>query len=139
MPKQSQAALSVVSPIKTLARLKAPQSLTTEQRRLWHIVVDNLPGDYFTPDQVPQLIQYVTHQSFADSLADKLQSLDVMEPAWPRLSAAQVSQSKAAMAAARSLRLTNQARKEPDTARNASRRTQAPTVEQLRQRYEHEG
>jgi hypothetical protein len=135
MPRKSTAALAVAPVLIRTPRLRAPADLAPAQLALWHTVVDTLPGDYFSPEQAQLLRSYVTHAALADDLAQRLLTLDPMADGWSKLSVAQVSHSKAALAFARSLRLTNQSRVQPDTAATKARAGGPATLELLRTRY----
>lgn len=136
MPRKSAASLSVAPPPARTSRLPAPSGLTPTQAAIWRDVVDVLPADYFGHEQAPQLVTYCRHAALASDLAQRLATLDPLAEGWAKLSAAQVSHSKAALAYARSLRLTMQSRVQPDTAGNKAKRTGPATLELLRSRYE---
>ena len=135
MPKPSAASLTIAPVVLRAPRLLAPADLTQQQAAGWHAVVDSLPGDYFGAEQIQQLRAYVMHAALADDLARRLVTLDPLADGWSKLSAAQVSHSKAALAFARSLRLTNQSRIEPDTAATKARSNGPATLELMRNRY----
>jgi hypothetical protein len=120
MPRQSTASLAVV-PIKPAAstRLAPPANLTADQKDLWRATVAALPADFFGKEQTPMLTSYVRHLARANDLERALQTLDPLAPDYLRLSSASVQQTKAALAFARALRLTNQARVEKATAGRA--------------------
>ena len=136
MPKKSAASLAIGSVAPAAPRLRVPRDLTPQQAALWRAVVDSLPGDFFGVEQAQLLRGYVQHSALADDLLQRLTTLDPMDDAWPKLSAAQVSHSKSALAFARSLRLTNQSRVQPDTAQSKAKGQTGPaTLEALRSRY----
>ena len=135
MPRKS--ALHLALAPKATPRLRAPRDLTPQQAALWRAVVDSLPGDFFGVEQQQLLRSYCQHAALADELAQRLVNLDPLADGWPKLSAAQVSHSKSALAFARALRLTNQSRTQPDTAATKARSNTGPaTLEALRNRYE---
>lgn len=134
MPRKS-ASLTIAPVALRTPRLRAPADLTPPQAAVWHAVVDTLPGDYFSAEQAQLLRAYCQHTAMADHLAQRLVTLDPLDDGWSKLSAAQISHSKAALAFARSLRLTNQSRVQPDTAATKSRQTGPATLELMRSRY----
>lgn len=138
MPKPSAASLTVATVATPIVRLRPPRDLTPAQALLWRTVVDSLPGDYFGREQEQQLRAYVQHAAMADHLAQRLQATDPMADGWAKLSACQVSHSKAALALARGLRLTNQSRVQPDTAANKAKAGGRATLALMRRNYEDE-
>jgi hypothetical protein len=142
MPRKSTAALLALPAIKPpMPRLRAPADLTPAQAAHWHAVIDSLPGGYVGPEAAQQMRAYCVHAALADDLAQRLTTLDPLADGWVKLSACQVSHSKAALAFARALRLTTISRMERDTAATRAAQRGPATLEQMRQRYgaEHEG
>lgn len=138
MPRPSAASLAITSVATPIARLRPPRDLTPAQALLWRTVVDSLPGDFFGREQEQQLRSYCQHAAMADDLAQRLQATDPMVDGWAKLSACQVSHSKAALALARGLRLTNQSRVQPDTAHTKSKAGGRATLALMRRNYEDE-
>ena len=123
MPRKSAAAqLVTLQPAPKRQRLQPPDDLSARARELWLSTLHALPPGYVAPDQAPLLAAYVEHTAMAEALRRALDGLDMTAPAWTRLSAQQIAHSKAALAHARSLRLTSQSRTEPDTAARAIQR-----------------
>lgn len=126
MPRKSAASLTVV-PVaaRQATRLPAPADLTDRQRKLWRETTAPLPADFFSRDQASLLRSFVVHADLAETLTRTLATMEPTTADWARVSAAQVSQSKSMLAFARALRLTSQARVQPDTAGRAVAREQA--------------
>lgn len=132
----SAADLAVVATAAPVPRVRPGRALSAAERALWTAAVDGLPGDWFGPEHAPQLVLFVRHQAQALALAERLAELDPLDPAWPKLHAAQIAASKAALAYARSLRLTLASRADRDAATTKARRSGGPaSLEQLRARY----
>jgi hypothetical protein len=121
-----------------ITRVMPPRKLTALERRHWVAVVDGLPAGFFGPEHAQQLAAYVNHAALAEVLGAWLLKAQPDDPKWAQVNAAQVAHSKAALAFARSLRITNNSRADRDAAATAARRgsTGPATIEQLRQRYE---
>jgi hypothetical protein len=99
--------------------------------------VDALPAGYFGSEQRQQLEAYVGHAALAAMLGEKLADGPI-DADWLKVNAAQIAQSKAALAFARSLRLTLQARLDKTVAATQSRLTGPATLEQMKARYAEE-
>lgn len=115
MPRKSKESMQVarVEPLRRIERLRPPPGMSPRENEIWLGVVNPLPADYLKPEMGEQLKAYCFHQAMAERLAAKLASSDP-DGEWLKLSAQQIAHSKAALAFARSLRLTNQARQLPD-------------------------
>ena len=139
MPRKSRAATEVVpSAVRaSTARLRPPAGLSEAEVAVWRGIVDVMPADFFRQEHVAQLTALCRHQAMAEMLVRRMGDVDPVDDAqtWAKLSAAQVSHSKAALAYSRSLRLTLQAQKGPDTAANAVRQRPEMTLETLRRNY----
>lgn len=139
--RKSAQDLAIKSPIAVIPRLKPPRTLSPLEARLWSGAVDALPAGFFGPEHVQQLDAWVRHSALAEMLAERLVELDPTDAAWPKLCAAQVAHSKAALAYARSLRLTVNSRADRDATATAAKkgRTGPASLEQLAARYADEG
>lgn len=67
MSKPSSASLSVL-PVEPLVRVVAPDDLTPAEAALWRAVVDSKPAEWFGPDSVPLLVEYVRAKTMCDWL-----------------------------------------------------------------------
>jgi hypothetical protein len=62
--RKSAASLTVVTsvdPVETIPRPEPLPELTREQADVWRCVVGSMPGDWFAPETLPLLSQYVRH------------------------------------------------------------------------------
>jgi hypothetical protein len=59
MAKKSAAALSIVRPAKPGQLPQAPETLDAAGRALWTEIVESKPADWFGPDSLPILEEYV--------------------------------------------------------------------------------
>lgn len=118
MPRKSRASFEVPSApvVAPEQRLSPPAGLSARERELWRDTVAALPRGYLDAAQTHTLAGYVAHVAAAETLAERLRSLDVEDEAWHRLDRARTTHTKAALAHARALRLTAQSRLEPDRA-----------------------
>ena len=121
--RKSVADLAVVPVAPRLRRPPPPDGLTDEQAKLWRDVVDAMPAGWFGRETHEVLVNYcrhtVRHRFLSRQLDacpnDALASGDGLEH-WNRLAAAAERESRAALACARSLRLTQQSQMRPETA-----------------------
>src|SRR4051812_26832221 len=77
--RKSAAALSVVGQLASVSRVHPPAELTDAQRGLWLETVNSRPAEWFGPEHVALLVEYVRHVSTADVLTQQIQAFD---PAW---------------------------------------------------------
>jgi hypothetical protein len=119
--RQSQADLAVV-PLPA-PRPDPPGELTDEQKAIWRTVVDHMPADWFRPETHAMLSAYCRHVCRERFLS---RELDRFEADWlcaedgpnryNKLSAAAERESRAALALARSMRITQQSQQDPKSA-----------------------
>lgn len=137
MPRKSAAALEVApSVVRAMPqRPRPPAGLSAAERRVWRAVVEASPADRFRGEHLGQLVALCQHRAMADELHRRLQTLDFASPEFARVSAAQISHSKAALAYERSLRLTLQAQQDKKTAATAAAKPRPLSYEELRHMY----
>lgn len=73
MSRPSGASLTVV-PTGLPERLAPPDDLTPEQAARWRAVVDSKPVDWFGPDSLPLLKEYVRAEAMCDLLAVQIEA-----------------------------------------------------------------
>jgi hypothetical protein len=142
MPRQSAASFHA-APLAIRhdrARLAVPDTLPPAEAAVWHATVNGLPGEWFSPEQAPMLTQYCRLVVQADVLARLLADSDPTQDLdeWGKLVMLAGVLSSRILAAARAMRLTQQARDHPTTARNHGagvrpERTAADDAEAVRQ------
>lgn len=113
--RKTAGGLAVITPITSLQRLQAPDTLNDTQRAVWLETVNNRPADWFGPEQAPLLECYCGHIAYARMLRGVL---DTVDPAWllddeglqrhNKLFAMHARESAAAANFATKLRLTSQ-------------------------------
>jgi len=91
-------------------RIRPPTRLNAAESALWRRTVNALPADYLTDEHAPQLLAYCRHLARADQLQKLADEMEPGSDEFCRLLTAQAQQTKAALAFARALRLTNQSR-----------------------------
>lgn len=114
--RKSAAALAVVGEVSVVSRVPPPAELTDSQRALWMETVNSKPAEWFGPEHVPLLLEYVRHVATADMLSRQIEAFDA---AWladddglKRLKTLTTMRTKEAQVIntlARSMRLTQQA------------------------------
>ena len=123
--RKSQADLTTVSIAPRIGKPPPPADLTDDQTLTWRVVVDSMPADWFGRESLPILSAYCRHAARARFLALRLDSMSLADadevPLWDKLAAAAERETRALLACARALRLTNQAKYD---AGKASRLTQ---------------
>jgi hypothetical protein len=119
-PGRKSAASLSVSPISAEPRLRAPEGLSEAEVDLFLSIVSKLPASYFEVEASEQLANYCRHSIAARDLSRMISRFN---PKWlsraggleryGSLLKLRERESRAALAHARSLRLTNQARIDP--------------------------
>lgn len=114
--RKSAASLSVVGGVTTINRLRAPETLTESESVLWAATINSKPAEWFGPEHVPLLVEYVRHVSTADMLTKQIQDFD---PKWLEdgdgvkrlkdLTAMRAREAGVINTLARSMRITHQA------------------------------
>jgi hypothetical protein len=132
--KQSTAALTVAAIEER--RPGPPESLTEAQAVIWRRIVGVYPADYFRPDSFDILAAYCRHVDAAKILNAEI---DRYQPEWlteddglkryKTLLECRDRESRAAMALARSMRITHQSRYTEKTIGAVKRRTGKPMWE----------
>lgn len=112
--------LTVNVPVSVDARIPIPDHLTPDQEAVFRQVVNVLPARFFSPEQSELLAMYARHVVTARMMSAEI---DRWRLAWfsedggldrfDRMSKLRDRETKAALAAARALRLTNQSRIQP--------------------------
>lgn len=97
--------------------------MTDGQRALWLVTVNSKPAEWFGPEHVPLLVEYVRHVETANLLTKQIEGFD---PAWmgdddgikryDRLTKMRSRESAVIHQLARSMRLTQQAQYRADKA-----------------------
>ncbi|MEQ9464277.1 MAG: hypothetical protein RJQ10_11510 [Haliea sp.] len=132
--KQSSAALSV-APLSE-RRPGPPETLTEAQAAIWKRIVGVYPADYFRPDSFDILAAYCRHVDAAAILnheidrytSDWLTEDDGLKR-YKTLLECRDRESRAAMALARSMRITHQSRYTEKAAASVQRRSGKPIWE----------
>ena len=109
--KKSAESMVVIEP--EYIRPDPPGELTSEQASEWRAIVGRMPADWFTRETHGLLIQYLNHWS----------DEDIKDREYLVLLKARDTESRAMMALARSLRLTNQSRYDPATASSRGKKS----------------
>lgn len=123
MSRPSGASLTVV-PTGLPERLAPPDDLTPEQAARWRAVVDSKPVDWFGPDSLPLLKEYVRAEAMCDLLAVQIEA--AMSGGEPGEIKAMLDmrdkESKRLASLATKLRLTQQSRYTPQAAATANKK-----------------
>lgn len=115
--RKSTAKLATAAPVATIrpGRPAPPRELSERAASVWRAAVSSMPADWITPEQHPQMVAYCRHVERSERFealltdADELLELD-------RLAKMVERENRAALALARSLRLTKQAQARPEHA-----------------------
>jgi phage terminase small subunit len=109
---RSSAAELAVTPIHKDLRPDPPADLTDEQQKEWRLIVGRLPAEWFLRESHGILAAYCRHSSRARRLARELDELEDLDDLirFDKLSKAAERETRAMLACARSLRITNQSR-----------------------------
>ncbi|RWG20123.1 MAG: hypothetical protein EOQ55_12565 [Mesorhizobium sp.] len=127
MTKRGRKSTAELSTVATLTQAPvapdAPYDLGDEAASVWRGIVDALPSDFFPPESFDTLSSYCRHVVSARFLA---RELDRFSAEWlgvdggierlNKLLMMRERETRALIAAARALRLTNQSRWRPDQA-----------------------
>lgn len=99
-----------------VSRVPPPAELTDAQRGLWLETVNSKPAEWFGPEHIPLLLEYVRHVATADMLTQQIEAFD---PKWlddddglkrlKTLTAMRAREAQCINTFARSMRLTHQA------------------------------
>ena len=112
--RKSQADLTTVSIAPRLGKPPPPADLTDSQRLEWRAVADAMPADWFGRESLPVLAAFCRHSTRAKFLSQRLDSMGLKDAdeleIWNKLAAAAERETRAILACARALRLTNQAK-----------------------------
>ena len=105
--RKSGADLSVVPTTGIRLHLPPPMNMTDDERKLWLDTVMSRPVDWFRPEHVPMLKEYVRSVTQSDKLAKRIEKTkDVDELVKLQRAAGMVT--KNILTLARSMRLTHQ-------------------------------
>lgn len=124
MPRKSAASLSIVPRVSGAAGVDEPVDLSPAERELWRGIVASKPAEWFGPDSVPVLKEYVRAALMCDRLAEVVERAlgsgdpDQIKPALDMRD----KESRRAVTLATKLRLTQQSRYTPDKAAVADKR-----------------
>ena len=129
--KKSAASLAVVQVLPG-QRPEPPAELTEAQASVWRAVVQTKPADWFTDDTFPLLAAYCRHVVAARALSEAVDRFDMSLLAdeehikhYDKLLAMRERETRAVLALARSMRLTQQSRYDAKRASTAATQTQA--------------
>jgi hypothetical protein len=105
----SSAALGVV-PVGVDARTRPepPKSLTPKEARAWREIVASLRADWFEPETLPLLTDYVRFAALSDRLSQELRDIPVSDPRFASLLRQKLQASNWVVRLATKLRLTIQ-------------------------------
>ena len=124
--RKSAAELAVASVVEIQPRPVAPSELTDEEAREWEGIVARLPGDWFTRETRPLLVQYCRHivavRRVAQLVHEEEQSDDFNVAYWDRLLRTQERQTAPLGVAGDQAAVTLQSRYGPRAADTAARR-----------------
>jgi hypothetical protein len=119
--KKSAAELSIVKLERP--RPAPPKELTPSEAAIWVMTVDTKPADWFTQDTHPLLVAYCRHVQMGEVLAAQVRTFEMdwvgVEGGLERLERllrVRERETRAALALARSMRLTQQSRLRAETA-----------------------
>ncbi len=123
--RKSAAEIALAPVVGIVPRPGAPDELTDEEAVEWEAIVARMPGDWFTRETWPLLVQLCRHIVAARRVAQLVhqaeQSDDFDMINWDRLLRAQECQSALLMSLATKMRLTQQSRYGPRAAATAAR------------------
>jgi hypothetical protein len=112
----------------SVQRPKPPEELSEPEKAAWQAIVSAKPSDWFKKDSHGLLIQYCRHLYNASRISQIIETFindDSDAPGWiveyDRLLKMQERESRALLALARAMRITNQSRFHP---RSAGRRSE---------------
>lgn len=125
MPRKSAAALAVVAARIEPAKPKPPPDLAPAEKRVWRAVVAALPGGTFASIDVLALAAYARAEALSQALAAAARDADAGTAEGRAIVATAALQARTALALARCLRLTRQARTHRDVAANQAERPRA--------------
>jgi hypothetical protein len=105
-------------------RAEAPKGLTCSQARRWKAIVDAMPGGWLGAEAHDALAQYCRHITTVETLAERISDIEEGEGGagfaeYDALLRVREREGRAALAIARALRMTPQARQQPKTAGRA--------------------
>lgn len=109
--RASKAAQEVQSLVLPGQRLAAPRHLSTDQRSIWRAIVNRLPADWFTAENMPLLTAYCRHIDNGNRLAKAIAAItDLASDESDRLHKMAEREARAASSLATRMRLTQQSR-----------------------------
>jgi hypothetical protein len=122
--RKSTAALAISRPSKPGALPSTPPELTAAEAVLWREIVESKPADWFGPDSLPILKEYVRATAMCDHLAVMVgKALDLGDgDVVKQYLDMRDKESRRAVSLATKMRLTQQARYGPRDADRADRR-----------------
>lgn len=116
--KSAAAEEATVTPIAG-RKPSPPEDLNDFQKQLWRDIVETKPADWFRKDTYPLLRSYCKHAwqaSEIDAMLEELFASEGGRDGIPELLKARERESRAMMALARSMRITQQSQYDPKTA-----------------------
>lgn len=116
--RQSAIAVAKSSGITSQERPEPPVDLTAEQRIEWILVVNACPAEWFHPETHGLLAQYCKHMVAAKKISQVIQDFEKEDEldiaGYEKLLKMQERESRAILALARSMRLSQQATYHPE-------------------------
>lgn len=121
--KKSAAELAVAQPAKLPTRDAPPRDLPKRAAEVWRQTVGAMRADWFTSESLPMLAAYCRHVARAEELEARADELRDTLTDYDRLCKMIDRENRAALALARSLRITKQAQADPKRAGNQKQTT----------------
>jgi len=125
MPRRAAADLAVVR-VEKIDRPPPPEGLSEAASGIWRMVVGNMRGKWFSPENFALLETYCTLTAEKKRLEAAFSLLDVTDPRYERLTVRHDKMAAQALAHARSLRLTPKSNVTNRDARDPLRGMQKP-------------
>lgn len=99
-------------------RLQPPPGMAAPQKAIWFLTVDNMPSDWFTLEQTPQLVAYCGHVARLEQIETALTKLDPIDDiaVFDKLTKLAAGESAKIAMHSRAFRLTVQSRLKAETA-----------------------
>lgn len=125
--RKSSAELAVASTSTLPARATPPPGLPERAAQVWRATVAAMRADWFTGEHWPLLAAYCRHLARAEDMHRRADDHDGPVEELDRLLRMAEREDRAALALARSLRLTRQSQTDPKRAGNCKR--EIPTID----------
>lgn len=127
MARRSRESLTIVPPSSPSGPPLPPARMPAAEAALWREVVESKPADWFGPDNLPLLVEYIRATVTSDSLARKIEAAMEGSPgALKLLLDMRDKEARRASILATKLRLTQQSKYGPRSAFTADKRAKGP-------------